>query len=413
MMTSLDAIVALWLTAGPLMAGPAFLPLPPGNPNVPTLTAGVAAPAAFGVDDSRRPAAEAGASPSSTDRRSANDDRDIPSSLLDATDDELMRRVETDPSSLGSLSIGTPGSAILVNAVPLPADERWEAARTAITWGTAETIAAIETAIATVHELFPGTQPLVVGDISHPEGGRLKRHQSHQGGRDVDFGFYYKDGKGSWFTPGTAGNLDLPRNWALVRALVVRTDVETILLDMRIQRLLYKYALSIAEDKSWLDRVFQCGRGLRHAIVKHLPSHRTHYHVRFFNQVAQELGRRAHPMLVQANVIEPPVFTIKHLVRQGQTIGHLAARYGVSASAIQRANGLRSTRLRAGRAYRIPLKGAVPPSQPFSVPMRALPPSTPPVMEVVEWPTAESLYGEPLAIWNEITEALPIAFRRF
>jgi hypothetical protein len=188
--------------------------------------------------------------------------------------------------------------------------------------------------------------------------------------------------------------------------------VETILLDMRIQRLLYKYALSVAEDKDWLDRVFQCGRGLR-AIVQHLPSHRTHYHVRFYNQVAQELGRRAHPMLVQAGAIEPPVFTIKHVVRRGQTLGSLAARYGVSASAIQRANGLSTSRLRAGRAYRIPMRAAVPPSEPFAVPRRILPPATPAIMAAVAWPTVESLYGDRTDVWDQISEVLPLAFRRF
>ncbi|MEK6629150.1 MAG: hypothetical protein AABY89_00280, partial [Acidobacteriota bacterium] len=64
-------------------------------------------------------------------------------------------------------------------------------------------------------------------------------------------------GQARWYAPGTAANLDLPRNWALVRALITCTDVETILLDTRIQRLLYKYARSISEDKDWLDRVFQ------------------------------------------------------------------------------------------------------------------------------------------------------------
>jgi len=36
--------------------------------------------------------------------------------------------------------------------------------------------------------------------------------------------------------------------------------VETILLDTRIQRLLYKYALGIGEDKEWLDRLFHFAR---------------------------------------------------------------------------------------------------------------------------------------------------------
>ena len=240
---------------------------------------------------------------------------DRPGSLLDLTDEELRRRVETDVASLGSLSIGTPGGAIVVNAVSLPAGPRWEAAPAADSWGTSETMASIQTAIDKVHELFPDTQPIVIGDISDADGGSLKRHETHQAGRDVDFGFYYRSGQTKWFEAGTAANLDLPRNWALVRALVTCTDVETILLDTRVQKVLYKYALSISEDKAWLDRVFQFSRGSKDALIRHVPLHRTHYHVRFYNRVAQELGRRSFPYLVEFKIVQPPVYTVRHLVQ--------------------------------------------------------------------------------------------------
>jgi penicillin-insensitive murein endopeptidase len=312
---------------------------------------------------------------------------DRAAALLGLTDDELRGQVESDPGSLGSLSIGTPSGGRVLNAVQLPEDPRWEIAPAAISWGTAETMAAIGVAVETVHELFPDTPPILIGDIGHPEGGRLKRHETHQSGRDVDFGFYHLPGTGGWYARGTAGNLDLARNWALVRALVVCTDVERVLLDTRIQRLLYKHALAVGEDREWLDRVFQFSRGARDAIVRHVAGHRTHYHVRFFNPVAQELGRRAHPFLVQQGVVPPPVYSISHVIRPGQTLGHLARRYGVPVSAIRRLNGLRTTRLRAGRAYRIPMRAAAPPPDPVVIPPRLLPPDTPEALSAFEWPT--------------------------
>jgi murein endopeptidase len=317
-----------------------------------------------------------------------------PADLLALSDEELRERIEVDPACLGSLSIGSPGSAVLVNGVKLATDPRWTAAPGAQTYGTTETMAAIETAIETVHELFPDSPALFIGDISSANGGRLKRHDSHQGGRDVDFGFYYKPGKGTWYTPGSSTNLDMPRNWALVRALVTRADVEVIFLDTRIQRLLYRYALSISEDKAWLDSVFQFAKGSPGATIRHLTGHRTHYHVRFYNPVAQELGRRAHPLLVQAGLIDPPVFTVRHVVRRGETMGGLAARYRTSVRAIKQANGLKTTLLRAGRAYRIPMRGAAPPVERLVVPFRKLPPETPEAMASVSWPTMQSLYGE-------------------
>ncbi len=128
-----------------------------------------------------------------------------PAALLELNDEELLERIETDPGSLGSLSIGTPSRSILINGVELVENPHWTVAPNADTWATSETVAAIQTAVDTVYEVFPDTPPIVIGDISDSDGGRLKRHQTHQGGRDVDFGFYYQAGKGAWFVPGTVG----------------------------------------------------------------------------------------------------------------------------------------------------------------------------------------------------------------
>jgi LysM repeat protein len=320
--------------------------------------------------------------------------RDTPASLLSLSDEELARRVELDLTTVGSLSVGAPGSALLINPVALPAGPYWEISERAEVFGTTETMEAIETALAKVHEIYPEAPSVLIGDISDEDGGRLKRHQSHQGGRDVDLGFFLKGGPAQQFVAGTAANLDLPKNWALVRSLVTCTDAETILLDTRIQRLLYKYALGIGEDKEWLGRVFHFVKGSKSAIVKHVAGHRNHYHVRFYNPIAQELGRRVHPILVDLKLLDPPVYTVRHVVRQGQTMGQLAARYGTSVRAIKAANGLSTTFLRARRAYRIPVKAAAPPSTPVIVPYRLLPPTTPEVMASAAWPTVESLYGD-------------------
>ena len=313
----------------------------------------------------------------------------LPLPPLSLSDNELAERIATDPHSLGSLSIGAPGSGLQLGSIPLPPAPEWEIIHPGESYGTRETIAFIQTAVQTVARIFPGTQPLALGDISHPGGRQLRRHATHQAGRDVDFGFYYKDGKVRWRVPGTAANLDLPRNWALVRALLVFTDVETILLDWRIQKPLYNYALSIGEHKEWLDGIFQFVKGSSGALIRHVAGHRTHYHVRFFNPEAQELGRRAYPHLLNRKIIDPPVFTIPHRVREGETLGHLARRYGTTVRAIQRANGLSGNLIRAGRTYRIPRTGAAaPPQKPFAVPPRRLPPSTPPELNIPAWPTA-------------------------
>jgi hypothetical protein len=349
----------------------------------------VASPPGTGVPVVAAAPAPSSEAPASSERGS----RDAPAALLSLSDEELARRVELDVATLGSLSIGAPGSAMLINPVALEPGPFWEIAARAAVYGTQETIDAIATALTKVHELFPEAAPIVVGDISDEDGGRLKRHQSHQGGRDVDLGFFFKSGAVEQLVAGTAANLDLAKNWVLVRSLVTCTDVETILLDTRIQRLLYKYALGIGEDKAWLDSVFYFARGSKSAILKHVPGHRNHYHVRFYNPVAQELGRRVHPLLVELKLVDPPVYTVRHVVRPGQTMGQIAARYGTSVGAIKSANGLSSAFLRAGRSYRIPVRAAAPPSTPVVIPYRLLPPTTPEAVAAAEWPTPASLYA--------------------
>lgn len=318
-------------------------------------------------------------------------DTPSPADLLALSDEELFRRAEADFTSLGSLSIGTASGGILVNPLPLPADPAWALIDPGGAFATAETITFIRSAVGTVHELFPDTPAISIGDISFEAGGRMKRHQTHQSGRDVDFGFYFKSGSQPWFVAGTQANLDLPRNWTLVRALLVRTDVETILLDSRIQRLLYAYALKIGEDKDWLDGVFQFVKGNAKAPIVHVAGHRTHYHVRFYNRTAQELGRRVQPFLVKLGKIKPPVYSVPHVVRSGETLGHLAARYGSSVRAIQQFNGLAGTLIRAGRTLRIPLKGvSAPPEAPLVIPSRILPPTTPDCLSSVSWAAASN-----------------------
>jgi membrane-bound lytic murein transglycosylase D len=46
---------------------------------------------------------------------------------------------------------------------------------------------------------------------------------------------------------------------------------------------------------------------------------------------------------------------VTHRVRSGETLGAIARKYGASVSAIQKANGLRSHRIRAGQRLRIPV----------------------------------------------------------
>jgi penicillin-insensitive murein endopeptidase len=109
-------------------------------------------------------------------------------------------------------------------------------------------------------------------------------------------------------------------------------------------------------------------------LIRHAKGHQNHLHIRFYNPLAQEMGRRAYPSLARAGEIHSASF-ITHKARKGDTLGSLARRYGTTVDAIQRANNLRSNAIQAKHVYRIPKKGRVlPPPGPVVIPPRRLPP---------------------------------------
>jgi hypothetical protein len=151
----------------------------------------------------------------------------------------------------------------------------------------------------------------------------------------------------------------------------VSSDVQVILVDRGIQKVLRDWALAHGEAQDWLDGIFH-GKG---ALVQHARRHRDHFHVRFFAPRSQELGRRIQPLLA----LRPEQNVAFHKVKRGQTLGHIAKLYGTSVPALMRANHMRRTFLRAGQRLTVPLhkpctQCPLPP--PVVVPARHLPPTT-------------------------------------
>lgn len=288
----------------------------------------------------------------------------------DVSDEDLARRFRDEPSSLGSISIGVPEGGRVVNGVQMTPGEGWTVVDPEHAYGTQETIEALTTVAREVHASYPQAV-LRIGHIGSPRGGWLRPHQSHQSGRDVDLGFFYRTG----VDPGAPRQpreklMDVAANWALLRALIIHSDVQFILVDRRVQRVLREYAVLIGEDRAWVDRLFG-GRG---SLIKHAPRHRDHFHVRFFSPRSQELGQRLVPVLGA----RPEENLVIHRVRPGDTLGKLAHRYGSTVRAIQAANGLNGgTALRVGRTLSVPLRGpctSCPVPPPLVVPPRMLPP---------------------------------------
>ncbi|HVE87196.1 MAG TPA: penicillin-insensitive murein endopeptidase, partial [Myxococcales bacterium] len=237
----------------------------------------------------------------------------------DLPEEQLEKLWKESPEALGSISIGFTDEGRLVNGERFPEGDGWMVVDPERTYATRETIDAVITAVREVRAQFPNAPPLRVNQISAREGGWLRPHKSHQNGRDVDLAFYYPSAE-----PVRARErekyIDKLKTWALLKALVTRTDVQMVLLDKRVQKVLYDAALKSGEDKGWLDSLFNGPDPL----VKHARRHRDHLHVRFFSPRAQELGRRVAPLLA----MRPEQNVRMHRVKRGDTLGGIAARYG-------------------------------------------------------------------------------------
>jgi LysM repeat protein/murein endopeptidase len=190
-----------------------------------------------------------------------------------------------------SKTVGSPQSGRLVDAEQLPAGPGYYRRRPGHAFGTNQTITALLEAIAAVRMAHRTIHDLAIGDISSKSGGRLRGHKSHQSGRDVDLGFYFRGqpAKGPQdFLSANSHELDYEANWSLIHALVGRdasdSRVEYIFVDYRVQKRLYEWAKKKKKaSAAVLERIFQYPRGkyTLQGIIRHEPGHSDHYHVRF------------------------------------------------------------------------------------------------------------------------------------
>ncbi len=388
-MCALSACAALKPLPAPLATAPVEAPTP-GPVPLPVVVAVAAvepaeaaqaevareAAGAAARDDEAEPAAsteavlEDGALPEQLVQPSAVTDGGV-RYTADLSDEELARRWKEDPASLGSISVGIVEAGRLINAIPFPEGDAWTVIVPESCWTTQETAEAITAAAKQVRAWFPGGAPVRVGQVSAREGGYLPPHISHQNGRDIDVGLFY---------PGPEPHrvrerekvMDVAMNWAFVKAILMHGDVQYILLDRRVQKVLYDYALKQGEDRRWLASLFGAGR---RSVFLHARNHRDHFHVRLFNPRAQELAYRLAPLMP----VRPEENVALHRVVRGDTLGGIALKRGSTVKQLKRANHLTSSFLRLGQVLKVPLKGPctncpVPRHRP--IPPRRVPPPT-------------------------------------
>ncbi len=151
-------------------------------------------------------------------------------------------------------------------------------------YGTDESLAMVTWACARIVDMYPGTVPVIIGDLSAEKGGRLRPHSSHQSGRDVDIGYYFRDNREvTHFEDATRDSLDVEKTWTLIDLLLSTHQVEYLFIDRSLHEVLYREALGRGWTEEELGKVFEApvGKGKRTGLIRHMKGHRHHLHVRF------------------------------------------------------------------------------------------------------------------------------------
>lgn len=183
-----------------------------------------------------------------------------------------------------SASYGTANRGRLYNGVALESTHGLHVRTVANTYGTQRVVNLLKAAAFDVQARWPDAPNLVVGDISYRRGGRIKRHKSHQSGRDADISFYYRGNVQTRDFIGMEGlTFDAVKNWHIFKTLIDTGEVEFIFIDYPLQKILYEYAISIGYTPEELLPILQYPRprSMSAGIIRHVRGHADHWHIRF------------------------------------------------------------------------------------------------------------------------------------
>ncbi len=181
-----------------------------------------------------------------------------------------------------SVSWGKANYGRLYNGVTMKSTPGLAIRNPARAYGTRHTIRMLEAAAADVVARWPDTQDLHVGDLSHPNGGHMGSHKSHQSGRDADISYYHRGNvKLNRFVGMTPETFDAVKNWHLFKTLIDTQQVEYIFVDYRLQKVLYEYAISIGYRSTELAGIIQYPRRGGAGIIRDAKGHDNHFHIRF------------------------------------------------------------------------------------------------------------------------------------
>lgn len=190
------------------------------------------------------------------------------------------------PPELGgrSSSTGAANRGRLFNGIALQDTYGLKVRDKGRSYGTRTTVQLLEAIGADVQARWPDAPALLVGDLSHPGGGPMRPHKSHQSGRDVDINYYHRGNVPlSGFRQMDIETFDAAKNWHFFKMLIDSGQVEYVFVDYKLQRVLYEYAREIGYSPEELARVIQYPRSPKSnfGLIRHVRGHADHMHIRF------------------------------------------------------------------------------------------------------------------------------------
>jgi hypothetical protein len=145
-------------------------------------------------------------------------------------------------------SFGLPWAGRLEHPSTLHTGERTYIRRPWRAYGTRSTVEFTEEVVSETLEEHPEAHLLAIGDISAEHGGTVTDHKSHQSGRDIDLGLFYKKKPAGYpndFIDGTEANLDCATMWTMISKFAATSNqdggVWAIFLDFDVQGILYRW----------------------------------------------------------------------------------------------------------------------------------------------------------------------------
>ena len=190
--------------------------------------------------------------------------------------------VERWGPSVRSREVGRPQGGRLENGEVLESGYGYWVRNSKLAYGTNEMVTELMRCLPKAKNRWKKTGDLMVGDLSRKTGGHLKKHRSHQTGRDADIAYVMRGKQPRYFKKATRATLDVVKTWTIFKCLLDGKRTELIFVDYSLQPALYHYAKRRGASKKQLRRLFQYlrGRGRPTGIIRHSPKHKDHFHLR-------------------------------------------------------------------------------------------------------------------------------------